>query len=249
MKKLLTACFGLLGIATDTKQEIQSTTTNHNDMADVIDDNYLSGFGYKVTWYAIDIYEFNRKNLTINELAKQLNLKHQQSLAWNDGLDWLSEGYYGKNTRVFITPNLYGYIYVITGASDTLDLLNGVLDNYYAFTSYRATDAVAWKIVQQGEVIRYFSYGDGIDNQSFKSIGKQTWAENQLGLPDIDGLTMKQAMDKLFNDDCFGITDEDTPAKLNELLTGKNPTHFDNISSDEVKGLGVVRVLSGNLEM
>lgn len=219
--------------------------TNH----DLTYNEYLLGFGYKATWYVIDIHELNRKNLTINDLANQLNLKHQQSLTWNDGLDWLSEGYYNKNIRIFITPNLHGYIYVVTGASETLDLLNGVFDNYYAFTSYRVADAVAWKVVQQGEIIRYFSYGDGADDQSFKNIGKQTWVENKLGLPDIDGLTIEQAVDKLFDDGCPNVTDEDIPAKLNELLTGQNPTQFDSILSDEVKELGIVGVLDKNLAL
>lgn len=209
--------------------------------------NALESFGYKISWYMIEEAELNRKHLTIFALASRLNLQQPQSLSWNQGIDWQYKNYTNKPS-CFITPALHGWVYIKCSVQDELNLLEGIVDNYYAFTSYRIVDAVAWKIVKNGKLERYFTYADG---QVYHNEDKQTLAEKQLGFVDLSGLDNDSALDKIYQDveenetntHYSSINDEENPAKLYERLTGQNPINFEDFSLDDVKGNGIIGFL------
>lgn len=245
MKKILASLFGLFGFtnANAVEKAPKTIETLQNDTAD----NFLVPFGYKANWYVFDENELKRKNMNIQDLANQLKLQNQETLSWNDGLSWSFTNYYNRNS-CFIMPSLENKIYIVCSINDELNLLDNVIDNYYGFSSYRVADGVAWKIVINNHIERYFSYADGF---IFHNYGKQTQAEKQLDLPDISGLDKEQAIDKICekfeenNRDPLYLTmiDEETPAKLNAILTGQNPLTFDEISIDEVKDKGIAGFL------
>lgn len=238
MKKFLARLFGFLSVT-------------HVSIHDDLDDQFLIPFGYKRSWYVIHENELAKQHLSIQDLANLLNIQQQQILNWNTGFTWLRKQYqyYDKNPEIFLTPNLNGYHYIITRVSEKLDLLDNKIANYFAFTSYRVADAVAWKVVKNHQVTRYFSYAD---SQIFYNEGKQTQAEKQLGLADITGLSEEQAIDKIFaefeqydkNPDYLMMIDEETPAKLQEVLTGQNPVNFGKLSIDKARGEGIIGFLS-----
>ena len=223
--------------------EIVNMSNNQNEINSLQDES-LESFGYKVSWYVISDNELKRRNLTIQKLAMLLGLHRQENLPWNKGLERIFEQYYDENSGIFITPNINGNVYIIAQVKDELDLLDGKLDNFYGFTSYRVVGAVAWKIVKNGKIERYFTYADG---RVYHNEGNQTQAEKQLNLVDLSGLDVDEAIDKIFEDfekpTFVNITDEEIPAKINEILTGQNPLKFEEISVDEVKDKGIVGFL------
>lgn len=258
MKKIIATLFSLLRFS-NANAKVNLAKTPNLDIPDwskmSIEEIYqmrrasktLEGFGFKTSWYAISEDELKRTHLTIQDLANQLHMQQQEHLSWNEGFVWISKNY-GNQLNCFITPNLHGWIYVVCGVSDKLDLLDGKFDNFYGFTSYRVVGAVAWKVVKNSKIERYFTFADG---QLYDNEGKQTKEEQQLGLAQLDNLNEEQAINKMSDHydlhheepNYIDTIDEETPAKLNEILTGQNPLKFDEIPVDEVRDTGIVGFL------
>lgn len=240
MKKILTALFGTLGFMTACTDK--APTPIEKISMPMPANETLESFGYKMTWYVVSIDELTRKNLTLQDIANYLKLTKQENLSWNDGI-LKYYAHYGENT-VFITPNLNGYVYIICPVNEHLDLLDKFVDNYFAFTSYRVVDAVAWKVVQNGEIIRYFQYADGVSEYN---IGQPLLAEKELNLPNIHGLNAEQTVEMIFDEleknqdnfDYLAIFDEDMPLLINEQLTGQNPSKVGELSIHHVQALGI----------
>lgn len=242
MKKFLATLLVFLGLTSANAQASSPLISNSQ---------YLESFGYKTSWYMMTTEELARKNLTISALANQLKLQQQRTLSWNQGFDWQFKNYFSNRQICFITSPLHGWIYIICNISDELNLLDGIVDNYYGFTSYRVVGAVAWKIVKNGKIERYFTYADG---QVYHNQGNQTLAEKQLGLVDLSGLDNDKALEKIYaeierneaNPNYLFLYDEENPVKLCEILTGQNPLTFENFSVNEVKENGIVGFLPNN---
>lgn len=240
MKKILTALLSTFGLMTACTEK--TPTSIENTSIPMQASETLESFGYKTTWYVISVDELKRKNLTQQDIANYLKLTKQEKLSWNDGV---SKYYtlYGKNIA-FITPNLNGYVYIICPVDEHLNLLDNLVENYFAFTSYRVVGAVSWKVVQNNKIVRYFQYADGVSEYN---IGQQLLAEKALKLPNISGLTSEQAVEMIFDDldknqdniDYLAMFDEDVPLLINEYLTGQNPSKFAELSVNQVQEWGI----------
>lgn len=243
MKAIFSTLLTFLGLSTAHAESINTNTPYQ----EIKSSEVLESFGYKTTWYVISNHELTRKNLTLQDIAKHLKLTEQKQLSWNDGLTTLNQDYQQSST-VFITPNLNDYIYIIVPVNEDLNLIHNLVGNYFAFTSYRVVDAVAWKIVQDNEIVRYFQYSNDEDERYFYNIGQQIPAERQLKLPNLSGLNLNQAIEAIYDDfdknqensEYLGVNHEDIPAKINELLTGQNPTEFSKLSIHQAQGLGIL---------
>lgn len=202
---------------------------------------WLSSFGYKVSWYMIPKQEFITKNWTINDLAKALNIQRKQAMSWNDGIAHGYQYVSDKEKPLYISSALDGWIYIITASDEKLNLLDGVLSNFYAFGSYRVVDFVAWKQVKRDTIIRHFSQLEGIKT----NIGKQTNKEAVLGFVDISGLNIEQAEalaydDKIIDDEnIVSLFTEDDVIDICEHWTGVNPTEFDEYPATEIPEMGI----------
>lgn len=200
---------------------------------------WLSGFGLKMCWHMIKEQEIEAKGWSLTNFANALDLDFHESLHWNDGVElvYLVE----DSLRVFITPALNGWIYILK-LDDYLNLLDGVVDNYYAFGNYKELDYVSWKQVKAGNTVRHFRYANGVVTHN---IGAQTKEECDLGFIDLTGLDNEQAYAAiaeqvvLENNKVIDIPKQFDVSALCKAWTNQNPMEFDFYPIDTVKERGI----------
>lgn len=215
--------------STQTITEVNESTLT----APSIKGERLSGFGYKINWYMIPESELIAKNWTILDLSNAMNIKEQQPMSWNDGVGFGYKYLNDKEKQIYISSAFDGWIYVIHSIESHLNLLDNVVANFYAFGSYRVVDFVAWKQVENSEIIRYFSYADG---EVLVNIGSQTPEEKHLGFVDLSELSNSDATEAMFseenleNDLIISMLDEDNVISICNEWTGKDPSSFDEVT-------------------
>lgn len=201
----------------------------------LIEDEPLSGFGYKINWYMIPESELIAKNWTILDLANAMNVQEQQPMSWNDGVGFGYKHLNDKEKQIYISSAFDGWIYVIHSIESRLDLLDNVVANFYAFGSYRVVDFVAWKQVENSEIVRHFAYADG---EVLVNIGSQTPEEKHLGFVDLSELSNVDATEAMFsdknieNDLIISMLDEDDVISICNEWTEKDPSRFNEITID-----------------
>lgn len=187
------------------------------------------GFGYKTSWIAV--------RGEPAQLAEALSLQNVVAANWESGL-FPARRYIGNlGTRpvVFVTPPLSGWSIAVSHGLPALDeratdeqfqkqaplgersgrfilmmqSLAARFEDVQYFGSYRVVGYVAWCRARDGRIERAFGYADG---QLFANLGSTTPEEAKIGFPDLSGLSLDEATDKLFESD--GSTHEELPAKL-----------------------------------
>lgn len=173
-------------------------------------------FAYKVNWFAIAC---NNSSLVIDALQPNA----YQVANWESGLGVAIPSFNKQDKRswIFVSPPLEGWVLVV-GTSlpypvmHTEDRHNGIgqkfdklaqrlsqrFDDVQFFGSYRVVGFIAWARFLKGEMVRVFSFGEGL----YANLGKQTHEEALLKLPCLDGLSLSEAEDKIFT---FFDKDED----------------------------------------
>lgn len=199
----------------------------------LIESEPLSGFGYKINWYMIPESELIAKDWTIFDLANAMNIQEQQPMSWNDGVGFGYKYLNDKEKKKYISSAFDGWIYVIHSIESHLDLLDNVVANFYAFGSYRIVGFVAWKQVENSEIIRHFAYADG---EVLVNIGSQTPEEKHLGFVNLSGLSNSEATKVMFSDEnvendlIISILDEDDVISMCNEWTEKDPSRFDELT-------------------
>ncbi|MGP5513835.1 hypothetical protein [Psychrobacter alimentarius] len=200
-----------------------------------IEDEPLSGFGYKINWYMIPESELIAKNWTILDLANAMNVQEQQPMSWNDGVSFGYKYLNDKEKQIYISSAFDGWIYVIHSIESRLDLLDNVVANFYAFGSYRVVDFIAWKQVENSEIVRHFAYADG---EVLVNIGSQTPEEKYLGFVDLSELSNVDATEAMFSDEniendlIISMLDEDDVISICNDWTEKDPSRFNEVTID-----------------
>lgn len=221
-------------------------------IAELEDDNWLAAFGYKVNWYMIPEYELVEKGWSIQDLANAIGLKKQIQMSWNKGVGFGYEYRSNNEKQIYISSPFEGWVYLINSTESELDLLNDIVERYYAFGSYRIVDYVAWKQVKNNKVIRYFAYSDG---EVLVNSGVQTEEEYTLDFINLSGLNEAQAIesmikDKNANDEniitCFN---EDHVIDMCVEWTGIDPTRFDDniVPLEKMPKMGIGGILMREL--
>lgn len=182
-------------------------------------------FAYKVNWFAI---ASNNSSLVIEALQPNA----YQVANWESGLAVAipSLNKQDKRNWIFVSPPLEGWVLVV-GTSlpypvmHTEDRHDGIgqkfdklaqrlaqkFDDVQFFGSYRVVGFIAWARFLRGEMVRVFSFGEGL----YANLGKQTPEEVLLKLPCLDGLNLSEAEDKIFT---FIGEDEDEDSPENGVF-------------------------------
>lgn len=206
--------------------EVEATTLIKN----YEDEQRLAGFGYKVNWYMIPEYELIAKDWSIQDIADAIGLKKQSLMPWNEGVGFGYKHRFDNEKQIYISSPFEGWVYLINSTESELNLLNDIVENYYAFGSYRVVDYVAWKQVKDNKAIRHFAYADG---EVLANIGVQTEEEYILDFINLSELNEEQAIesmieDKNANDESIvTIFDEDHVIEMCIKWTDKDPSRFD----------------------
>ena len=182
-------------------------------------------FAYKVNWFAI---ASNDSSLVI----EALQAKSYQVANWESGLGVAIPSLNKRDKRnwIFVSPPLEGWVLVVgTGlpypVMHTEDRHDGIgqqfdklaqrlaqkFDDVQFFGSYRVVGFIAWARFLKGEMVRVFSFGEGL----YANLGKQTPEEVLLKLPCLDGLNLSEAEDKIFT---FIGEDEDEDSPENGVF-------------------------------
>ncbi|MDO4434105.1 MAG: hypothetical protein Q4B82_05950 [Alysiella sp.] len=199
----------------------------------------LYGFGYKLNWYMIPNVSHD---LTCEKLAHDIYLKNQSLKSWNQGIDSLfDDDSTLSSQKIFISPNIDGWIYILTTPNQYLNILDNIVPDYYAFGSYRVVGATAFKKVKNHQIIRYFSQADGC---LFANIGVQDPAERSLHLPDISEMNEDEVMDTIYsesfdNTEIFRFDDEEIVIEICKQWTGINPNDFESCPIDYISENGI----------
>lgn len=178
-------------------------------------------FGYKTTWLAI-------KTEDTNAVFNALGLKDKAVANWETGRGFAySRAFQPDVFPVFIMPPIQGWTLVNSnfafasgseaGTADLereLERLSLVFDECQYFGNYRVVGYVSWYRAVRGEVVRGFSFADGV---MFANKGKTTPAELQAGLPDMTNMSVFEFMDAVFPEeepyDTYKF-DEDSPMRI-----------------------------------
>ncbi|MBH0096783.1 hypothetical protein I6E61_10335 [Psychrobacter sp. NZS113] len=149
-------------------------------------------------------------------------------------LDHVAYKYLSDNEKqIYISSAFDGWVYVINSIESQLDLLDNVVANFYAFGSYRIVGFVAWKQVENSQIIRHFAYTDG---EVLVNIGSQTPEEKHLGFVNLSGLSNSEATEVIFNDEnlendlIVSMLDEDNVISVCNEWTEKDPSRFDELT-------------------
>ncbi|WP_227431116.1 hypothetical protein [Psychrobacter sp. I-STPA6b] len=240
------------------KQGNMRTQAELEQWINVESKQWLKGFGYEINWYMLKEAELVAKDISLDGLANAINIQQQQPMSWNDGVSHAYDfSLQDRRCRVFITPAVDGWIYIISSESEHLDLLEDVLPtvdlDYYAFGSYRVCGAVAWRQVKSGNTIRYFSYADGV---VYHNEGEQTVEEAKLNLLNLSGLDNEQAVDTMFAEEekidsnthanttaTINFPDEEDVMRLCAAWTGEDINKFDDYPSSIISEQGIAGYL------
>jgi hypothetical protein len=161
-------------------------------------------FGYKVSWFAI------RASDTVH-VIDALGLADPTPANWVSGLAAAYEDFRDGDPWLFVSPPVDGWVFAVSPslayplgeAHDDIgrrfdalwSRLMSRFDDVQYFGSNRVTGFCAWVRALNGKPTRMFAYNDG---EVLANSGDQTAEEAKLGLPDLSGLSLSDANDKLF---------------------------------------------------
>ena len=147
-----------------------------------------TAFGCNMAWMAV-------KTENAAALAKVLGLEEKCSANWNSGLGTVYDGELGE-TRVFVSPPVYGWTFVIglplphpvgkTFVDKLTPLmlrLSGDYSELHYYATYPLIDFFAWVRVVDGRLVRAFAVGDEGIVWNKGRVSKQ---ERALGLKLFD---------------------------------------------------------------
>jgi len=162
-------------------------------------------FGYKVSWFAV------RASDTAAVIGA-LEIKDAVPANWASGLAAANPDTFSPdgNRWLFIAPPINGWVLAVGSwlpypTAETHHDIGAKFDTMFAvlmrrfdevqfFGSHRVSDYCAWARAINGEPVRIFAYGGEV----LMNLGDQTPEEAKLGLPDLSGLSLSDAEDKLF---------------------------------------------------
>lgn len=211
-------------------------------------------FGYKVNWFAV-------RTTDSLSVLNALGVRAGVPANWETGMAAAYGGSYSPNKKrwLFVSPPVKGWVFIV-GSSlpypvmHTPDRHNGIgqkFDNVFSrlsshfsevqfFGSYRVVGFVAWARAQNGRTLRVFAFGDG---DVYANVGDQTLEEASLGFPNLNGLSTRDATERLFGLE-KALPDEADVLKL-AALWSLDPGQFPG--DDAQPGLGVAIELPKNL--
>jgi len=162
-------------------------------------------FGYKVSWFAV-------KASNAAAVIDALELKDAAPANWVSGLAAANpDGFSPDNDRwLFVSPPISGWVLAVGSwlpypTAETHHDIGAKFDAMFArlmarfddvqfFASHRVSDYCAWARAVNGEPVRIFAYGGEV----LMNLGGQTPEEAKLGLPDLTGLSLSDAEDRIF---------------------------------------------------
>jgi hypothetical protein len=162
-------------------------------------------FGYKVSWFAV-------KAPHAAAVIDALELKDAVPANWTSGIAAANPDTFSPDGDrwLFVSPSINGWVLAVgswlpyptaerhhdIGAKfDTMfALLATRFDDVQFFGSHRVSDYCAWARAANGKPVRVFAYGGEV----LMNLGGQTPEEAKLGLPDLSGLSLSDAEDKIF---------------------------------------------------
>jgi hypothetical protein len=161
-------------------------------------------FGYKVSWFAV-------RTDDATKVIDALGLAEAAPANWASGLAMADRYSREGNSWLFVSPPVNGWVFAVSSSlpypiGETHDdvgrkfdaLLSRLMarfDDVQFFGSYRVTGFCAWARALNGKPERMFAYNDG---QVLTNFGDQTPDEAKLGFPDLSGLSLPDADDKIF---------------------------------------------------
>ena len=163
-------------------------------------------FGYKVSWFAV-------KASDAAAVIGALELKDAVPANWTSGLAAANpETFSSDGDRwLFVSPPLNGWVLAVgswlpyptweehhdIGAkfNTMFALLVTQFDEVQFFGSHRVSEYCAWARAVNGEPVRIFAYGGEV----LMNLGDQTPEEAKLGLPNLSGLSLSDAEDRIFS--------------------------------------------------
>jgi len=163
-------------------------------------------FGYKVSWFAV-------KAADAASVIGALEIKDAVAANWVSGLAAANPDRFSPegDRWLFVSPPMNGWVLAVGSwlpypTAETLHDIGTKFDRMFAllvtrfgdvqfFASHRVSDYCAWARAVRGTPVRIFAYGGEV----LMNVGDQTQEEAKLGLPDLSGLSLPDAEDKLFS--------------------------------------------------
>jgi hypothetical protein len=160
------------------------------------------GFGFKVLWFAV-------KASDPTSVLDTLKLGEVAPANWASGL----AAVYGGDGWVFASPPISGWILVVGSrlpyptnethddSGKRFDVLFSRLmqrfDDVQFFGSHRVSDFVTWARAVNGKPMRTFAWS-GSNGEVLANVGERTPEEAKLGIINLTGLSLSDAVDKIF---------------------------------------------------
>ena len=148
-------------------------------------------FGFKSAWLAI-------KGATPQSVIETLPVSNATMANWDSGF---ACAYDHQDERVFVTPELDGYVLVIGLWELTLEQLEPIarrFEEVQYFTSHRVVEQHSWTLFQKGNLIRHYFYVG--ESGEVDSKGEPTPQEIELGLDKL-----------LMSEEQYDESDDDEP--------------------------------------
>lgn len=211
------------------------------------------GFGHKSAWLAVQCAP--------RELADALSLVETAPANWESGLEATESG------GIFITPQIKGWC-LATGLSlptpnelandarlstaflTLMAALEGRFDDVQLFATHRVVEYHTWARARGGKLKRVFAWL-GEQGAVVANAGETTVEEMELGLPDVTGLSLEDATDRLWEADDANQNSRRLPPPT-ETKTIQNPKTGETISisvacppNDPIPGETTVTALAG----
>ena len=165
-------------------------------------------FGYKSIWFAIKDVEVDRL------LSCCPYLKYVHETTWSDGLREAGEKWQSKamlsgpyDGWTFLVGNWLWDVSEVDQIVTVMSHMGECAGEVCFFASHRVSDAYAFAKLEQGKMIRLYSYADG---QMFGCIGKKSDVEEtlHLNLAEREEDLFKDGFDTLDEDDVLRIAAE-----------------------------------------
>ena len=178
-------------------------------------------FGHKVSWFAVRVSD-------PAAVIDALELGEAAPANWASGLAAVYSRSRDDDHWIFISPPINGWVFAVSpslpypivetqhevgGKFDALlSRLMTRFDDVQFFGGYRVTGFCAWARALNGKPTRMFAYNDG---QVLINFGDQTPEEAKLGFPDLSGLSLPDADDKI-----FAVAEEQSAEEERLVATG-----------------------------